>query len=141
MTDADLIGSLVAWMLADADSVALVDQDIFGGELSGDILDRGPKRALVLAPSGGVSLTAGSDAEIDTPRIDLTAYGATAAEADEVMRTAAPRIRSLKRTVVSGTLIHWAKPAGGSGPARDGDTQWPQAFRSFQIFYSLRSVA
>ncbi|PAL20221.1 DUF3168 domain-containing protein [Sphingopyxis sp. GW247-27LB] len=141
MTEADPIGALVAWLLADGPTTALTGEDVFGGSLEGDILDRGPKSALVVAPSGGVSMTARSKAEFDTARIDLIAYGATKADADTLIRTAAPRLWLIDRQVIAGTLIHWVNRAGGSGDARDSDTQWPQAFRSFQVLYSLRPVA
>jgi hypothetical protein len=139
--EADPIGALRDWYLDDADIVALVGADVFGGSLDGDILDRGPKRALVIAPSGGPSMTGGSNAEFDTARLDLIAYGATPQEADALIRTAAPRLWSIERVVVGNTLIHWVNRAGGAGNARKSDTQWPQAFRSFQILYSLRPVA
>ncbi|ALJ14266.1 hypothetical protein [Sphingopyxis macrogoltabida] len=141
MIEADPIAALRTWLLADAPIAELVGEDVFGGSLDGDILDRGPKAALVVTPSGGPSLTGRSNAEFDTARIDLIAYGATPAEADALMRTAAPRLWTIDRIVIGDTLIHWVNRAGGAGMARKSDTQWPQAFRSFQILYSLRPVA
>ena len=141
MIEADPIGALRAFYLANADIVAMVGEDVFGGELEGDILDRGPKAALVIAPSGGTSMTGRSFAEFDTARLDLIAFGATPQEANMLIRTAAPLLWSVERLVVASTLIHWINRAGGEGSARRSETQWPQAFRSFQILYSLRPVA
>jgi hypothetical protein len=141
MIEADPIGALRAWYLAIPAIVDLVGTDVFGGSLEGDILDRGPKRALVLKPSGGTSLTGASAAEFDTGRFDLIAYGATTAEADELIRTAAPLLYSIERETIGDTLIHWVNRAGGVGLGIKSETQWPQAFRSFQILYSLRPVA
>lgn len=139
--EADPFGALRTWYLADADIVALVGEDVFVASLEDDVLDRGPKRALVVTPSGGTSMTGGSKAEFDTGRFDLIAYGATPQEADALIRVAAPRLYNIDRAVIGDTLIHWVNRAGGVGNARKSDTQWPQAFRSFQILYSLRPVA
>lgn len=136
----DPIAALVALLTADADTAQLAGADIFGGELAGDILDRGPKSAIVVAPSGGPSMTGASKAEFDTQRIDLIAYGATPAEANRMLATASRRLWAIDREVAAGTLIHWANRAGGFGPARDTDTQWPQAFRSFQVLHSLKEI-
>lgn len=140
MAEADPIAALVAALAFDADTVALVGADIFGGELVGDILDRGPKAAIVITPTGGVSLTGASKAEFDAQRVDLIAYGATPAEANRVLATASSRLWQIEREIFASTLIHWVNRAGGFGRARDRDTHWPQAFRSFQILYSLKTV-
>lgn len=140
MAEADPIGAAVAALAVDPDTVALAGADIFGGELAGDVLDRGPKRAIVIAPSGGVSMAGASKAEFDSQRIDLIAYGATPAEAQQLLAVAARCLWLIERQVFAGTLIHWVNRAGGFGRARDSDTQWPQAFQSFQILYSLKAI-
>jgi hypothetical protein len=141
LIEANHIRAVRTWLLADEPIAELVDGDVFGNALAGDILDRGPKRALVVKKAGGTSMTGGSYAEFDTKVFDLVAYGATAEEADALILVASPRLYSIDRALVGDTLIHWINRAGGEGGARDSSTQWPQAFRSFQILYSLRPVA
>ena len=94
----------------------------------------------LIAPSGGVSLTGDSDAEIDTQRLDLLAYARTPAEANRLCATATRRLLMIRREAFAGTFIHWVKRAGGFSQARDRDGQWPMAFRSFQLLYSLKEV-
>lgn len=133
----DPIGALVAALLADGDTTDLAGDDVFGGELSGPILDGDPKFALVVAPSGGVSLTGNSELPVDTQRVDLQAYGATAEEANRLLPIAARALVAIDRQLLAGTLITSVKRAGGFGLARDRDSQWPMAWRSFQILHSL----
>ena len=136
----DPVAAFVAALLADEDSAEQAGTDMFGGELPGEAVARMPGRMIVIAPSGGVSLTGDSDAEIDTQRLDLLAYAGTPAEANRLCATATRRLLMIRREAFAGTFIHWVKRAGGFSQARDRDGQWPMAFRSFQLLYSLKEV-
>lgn len=136
----DPIGALVAALLADPATTELAGNDIYGSELPAGVAERMPVNAIVIAPSGGVSLTGASKAEADTLRFDLFAYAATPREADQLRATAAQRLWSIERETIGGTLIHWVNRAGGFAQARDRDGQWPQSFQSFQIFYALKGA-
>lgn len=138
---ADPIAALVAILLADAGVAALAGARVFGGELPETETKFMPRAALVVSPSGGVSLTAGSYAEHDTGRTDLFAYGATQQEANALLATAALALRRVMRQVAAGALIHWVQPAGGGASGRDAQLIWPRAFQSFQFFYALGAVA
>lgn len=138
---ADLIAGLVALLLADAGVAALAPARVFGGELPASEAEFMPRAALVVAASGGVSLTAGSYAEHDTARVDLFAYGVTQHEASLVLAAGALAMRRIRRTVSQNALIHWAQPAGGGTGARDQSLAWPRAFQSFQVFYALEAVS
>lgn len=133
----DPIGALVAWLRADADTAALAGANVFGAELPADAVARLPANAIVVSASGGVSLTGDSDADVDTQRIDLTCYGATPFEAEQLRRVAARALRRLSRRIVAGTLIHSVSTAGGYSAGRDRDGEWPRAFQSFQVLYAL----
>jgi hypothetical protein len=95
----------------------------------------------VLKPSGGVSITSGTNVAHDTQRIDVFTYGATVAEAAALMSTVALVLRWTQREVWAGTLIHWVNSAGGFISGREGDTDWPRVFMSFQVFHALQSVS
>lgn len=136
----DPVAALVAALLADPDTSAIAGTDIYGGELPGEVVDRMPTPVIVIAASGGVSLTGTSGAEADAQRIDLLAYGASPAEANLLRATAARRLWAVEREVFAGTLIHWVNRAGGFAQARDRDGQWPQSLLSFQVFYSLKEI-
>lgn len=140
MSIADPIAALLALLADDAAVAGLVDTRVFGGEVPGDEAKHMPRKALVVAPSGGSSLTGGSYAEHDTSRVDLFGYGATQQEANQVLAAAALVMRRIRRTVSANVLIHWAQPAGGSTGGRDAALAWPRAFQSFQVFHALEEV-
>jgi hypothetical protein len=137
---ADLIAGLVAILLADSGVAAMAATRVFGGELPAAEAKHMPRTALVVAASGGVSLTGGSYAEHDTGRVDLFAYGSTQHEANLLLAAAAIALRRIKRKVSAGVLIHWAQPAGGGTGGRDPALTWPRAFQSFQVFHALEEV-
>lgn len=139
---ADPIAALAETLKADGATAAIAGANVFGGELPSDddFLAGMPQAAIVLEPTGGLSLTGDSYLEHDTSRVDLFAYGATPREAKLLADTAALALRRVKRVVVAGVLLHWVKPAGGATDERDVDAAWPRSFRSFQVFNSLTEV-
>lgn len=137
---ADPIAGLVALLLADTGVTAIAAARVFGGELPEAEAKNMPRSALVVAASGGVSLTGGSYAETDTARVDLFAYGATQHQANQLLATAALVMRRIKREVSANVLLHWAQPAGGGTSGRDAALTWPRAFQSFQILHALEEV-
>lgn len=141
MNAADPIAALAAYLKADAALTALLGARVFGGELPVGETASMPRKALVLRPSGGVSLTSGSQVEHDTVRIDLFAFGETPKEAGRVMATATLAMRRLRRSVHAGVLLHWVNSAGGASSGREPQTEWPRQFQSFQLFHSLETVS
>ena len=133
----DPIGALVAALLADGDTADLVGTHVFGGELTGPILDGAAQYALVVGPSGGISLTGESNLPVDTQRVDLQAYGATAQEANRLLAIGTRALTAIRRQTLADTFILRVNRAGGFGQARDRDNQWPMGWRSFQILHSL----
>jgi hypothetical protein len=140
MADADIIAAVVALLKADAGVSALVGTDVYGVEMPASVVARMPINAIVVQPSGGASLTEGSDAALDAQRIDIMAYGATPNTANSVRRAAAWALTRTKRCVFADTLIHWINKAGGFYAARERDGLWPQSFQSFQILYSTQEI-
>lgn len=137
---ADLIGALVALLQADATLQASLGTRVFGGELPEGETKHMPRRALVIRPSGGLSLTGQSNLEHDTQRVDLFAFGATPQEAGRLMAAAHLCLRRVNRVVSAGVLIHWCQSAGGFLSSREPETDWPRVFQSFQVFHALESV-
>jgi hypothetical protein len=138
---ADPITALAEWLKTDSDIAADVGTRVFGGELPSDEAAYMPRRAIVLRPSGGSSLTAGSYAVHDTQRVDLLAYGATPQDADALARKCRLLVCDLRREVINGCLIHWIDVAGSLSAQRDRDTVWPFALQSFQIFHALEEIS
>ncbi|MEO9612633.1 MAG: DUF3168 domain-containing protein [Nitratireductor sp.] len=140
MADADVITALAEILKANADVSVLAGSRIYGGELPEHETASMPRGAIVLQPSGGASMTAGSDSQHDTQRIDLFAYGATPFEAERLRRVARRVLTPVRRVVSANCLVHWIEVAGGFASGRDARTQWPIAFQSFQIFFALQEV-
>lgn len=140
MSAADPVAALVAYLKADAGLAALLGAQVFGGELPAGEAISMPRKALVVKPSGGTSLTAGSFAEHDTGRFDLFGFGETPHEAARVADAGALAMKRLRRGVWAGTLLHWARSAGGASSGREPGTEWPRSFRSYQLFYALEEV-
>lgn len=136
----DLLAALVELLKADAATAAIVDERVFGGELPEDEARHMPRGAIVIAASGGTSLTGGSFAEHDTQRVDLFAYAGTIRAAAQLRGMAALALRRARRGVWAGCLIHSINPAGGESAARDPDTAWPRAFQSFQVMHGLVAI-
>lgn len=137
---ADVIAALVALLKADNGVAALTGARVFGEELPSTEAKPMPRGAIVIAASGGVSLTGGSYCEHDTQRVDVSAYGRTPFEANALLRVASRVLRRARRSVWADVLIHWIDSAGGFSAARDPDAVWPRAFRSFQVFHALEAV-
>jgi hypothetical protein len=137
---ADPVGALVRYLLDDADVAAIVTMRGFGAELPAAEAAAMPRAAFVLRPSGGAPLTSGSFAEVDAQRIDLFAYGHTPSLAGQLADLIGLKLRRLDRRTIDGTLVHWVKSAGGYSSGREPDTDWPRAWRSFQVLYALVKV-
>lgn len=138
---ADPVAALCAALKADGAVALQVVDRVFGGELPMGEAASMPRKALVLKPSGGPSLTNGSNAPHDTQRIDVFAYGATPAEAAALMGDVSLCLLWIQRAVWADTLIHWVNSAGGFMSGREPDTDWPRVFKSFQVFHALQSVS
>lgn len=138
---ADPVAAVVAILLADADVAARVAARGFGGELPAGEAASMPRQCFVVRASGGPSLTGGSLAEADAQRVDLFAYAETPGLAGSLADLCALKLRRVRRQVAAQTLVHWVKNAGGYSQGREPVTEWPRAFRSFQIFHALRAVA
>lgn len=140
MAQADIIGAIVERLKAAEEIVALVGDRVYGGEMPPEETAAMPRGAVVIRPSGGSSLTAGSFSKHDTQRFDVLSYGATPAEANRLARFSRAALIAIRRSVVAGCLIHWIEQAGGFTAGRDRDAAWPVAFQSFQAFHALQEV-
>ena len=133
---ADIILGLVTFLLADTPVAALVGTRVFGIELPDSEAASMPRKAVVLTPSGGATLTGGSYVEHTGQRFDVFSYGETPFESERVRRAVFDALKALQREVKSGVLIHWCEPAGGFANLRDTETDWPINFQSFQAFHA-----
>lgn len=138
---ADPVGAVVAILLADAAIAALVGTHGFGGELPAAQTAAMPRAAFVVKASGGVAINGQGFAEYDTQRVDLYAFGRTPAEAAALADLCGLKLRRARSQVAAGTLVHWVQSAGGYASGREPVTDWPRAWRSFQVCSALVKVS
>lgn len=136
----DIVAALVAVLTADPATAEMAGGHVYGVELPKAAVEAMPLNALVVQPSGGTPLTAESDAALETQRVDILAYAATPALANELRRRAIAALKKVKRKTFAGVLIHWVNSAGGFSSAREREGLWPQSFQSLQTLYSTQEV-
>ena len=137
----DIILGLIVFLQADIPLATLVGTRVFGHELPRAEAENMPRKAVVLQPSGGAILMAGSYVQHTSQRFDVFSYGETVFESERVRRAVFDALKPLQRVVSSGVLIHWVDPAGGFANLRDPDARWPINFQSFQAFYAEEVAA
>ena len=130
----DVLKALIAILGADADVAALTAQRVFALELHKEETKSMPRHAVVLKlAGGGTGIGSRSYVPVGTIRVDVWCYGKTPVEANRLQRTVHPVIKSIKRKIQDGVLIHSCLQSGGPISLRDGDTQWPLVFESWQV--------
>lgn len=136
----DPLEAIITLLKADAPLAALVSDRVYGVELPPSEAETMPRKAVVVRPSGGPSFASGSFIEHDQQRYDVLGYGETVIEAEKVRRAAFDVFRAVRRSVASGTLIHWIEAAGGWATQRESDTAWPLAFQSITVLYAHQAA-
>jgi len=136
----DLVASLVALFSDDAGFTEATGGRVFGGELPADETASMPRRCLVVKASGGSSPLGDSYLRLDAQRVDISAFGATVADASALIGLAAELLFPIQRRVSAGVLLHSVASAGGFWTGRDPQFDWPRAWRSFQVLHSLTEV-
>lgn len=91
-----------------------------------------PRYAVVLKEAGG-GLIGQAYQDYGDVRLDITCYGATPYQASRLSSAVYSALKHLEREVVSGVLLHWARPSSKSTGARDPDTDWPVSVSSWQV--------
>lgn len=129
----DTVEALRQFLLADTDVADLIGTRAFGGPLPRDEAAQMPRYALRVNRAGGLQVFGQGYNEFSDYRFDVRCYGATAPEADRLFRRVQPALKHLRRQVVSGCLLHWAKSAGGPYPLVDPDAGWPMVVSSWQV--------
>lgn len=137
---ADIVGAIVDVLKANGGIAALAGEHVHGGELPSDLTPLMPRHALLVQPSGGVAFAPASKADLAGQRLDVTAFGPTPKDADDLRGLASKALFAVERQVHAGVLIHWVQSAGGTMAGRDRDTAWPFAFQSVQTLFATDEV-
>lgn len=129
---ADPVAAVVAFLKSDPLLDSLHGGRVFGGELPAHEAKQMPRAVVVVQPAGG-GLLGTADQDYGDTRLDVDCYAATAHEAWLLHLAVSRELKHVRRSVLAGTLLHWARPASGGTLARDPDTDWPIAVSSWQV--------
>lgn len=148
----DVMPSIRAFLLADADVATNTGSRVYSGELPETQTDAMTERALVLQPAGGSYPT--SYQALAKQRIDLRCYGQTYAGARRVWLAAYGALNFMTRNIPDTTILpelddpgdapgavmlESAKCDGGPVHRRERMTDWPMYWGSFLVTYGLQT--
>lgn len=119
----------------------LLSERIYGGELPPSEVDSMPRKALVVAFSGGFQAFGRGYQQYGDIRIDTFLYGETPYEVDRVYFALYPHLKQMRTNRQRDCLLHWAKPSGSPLTLRDPDTDWPMSFLSWQVMVAEVTAA
>lgn len=118
---ADPVAALVAYL---NDQMTV---DVYGATFQGN-----PPGGLVRSAGGG-QLAQGYMPTVDA-RLDVRWYHDTDWEAAELDRQAARLLHHVRNVDTAHGRIRWCRIAGGPTQLRDGQTGWPMALTSWQVY-------
>lgn len=99
-----------------------------------------PQKAVAVRYNGGANLFSGSMLPVSTPRVDLTCYGSTRQEADEVAVAVFVALKSLSMQTFGGVMLYWAKPITPI-PLPDAQTLWNASVVTAQVMVADQGVS
>lgn len=134
----DFLSALRAFLLAQADVVALVSKSVYVLAMPKEELDLGPHKIVVLLSSGGK--LGGVGRTTAEARVDVVCYGETDYDAMQLDMVVAEAIKWMNREYIGGVLLHNASVAGGPFQARDPEIFWPCMRRQTVIRADERKV-
>lgn len=118
-------------LLSDPDVLALAGTRIYAGELPKGEADNMPRYAVVATLAGGSGPA--SDVPVMYVTVDVTCYGATGLQATTLYLAARSALRTLRREMLSDSLLHSAVELSGPLELRDPDTHWPFTWSSWRV--------
>lgn len=132
--DVDVVDALVSLLKADAAITAIAGTNVFGTSLPDEITGTDAVAALVVSFAGGAQALGGGYMQHGDVRCDTKAYGRHPGEAVSLNGAAKAVLKGLRRQVVEGVLLHWARPVGGPLSLLDPDLRWPYVLHSWQVY-------
>jgi hypothetical protein len=118
-------------LLSNPDVLTLAGTRIYAGELPKGEADNMPRCAVVATLAGGGGPA--SDLPIMYVTVDVTCYGATGLQATTLYLAARSALRTLRREMLSDSLLHSAVELSGPLELRDPDTHWPFTWSSWRV--------
>lgn len=137
----DLTQAVIAVLLADGPTQALVDGRVFDYELPLGEDFQMPVKCVVVRYAGGANRLGQGTLQINDSNLNVLAYGETPHLAAVVQEAVYQCLKPLQPGVRAGTYLHWCKPSVMPIPMRDPDTQWPYSVARWEALASDLTVA
>lgn len=100
---------------------------------------KGSKGAVVLSHAGGGQLFTATWLPIMDTILDLTCYGSSLLQADELAQEVQLALYYLRQSTWEGTQLKYARIVAGPTAEYDTHTDWPESVLSIQVTHSIRS--
>ena len=140
MSAADPTLAIAAYLAAQEAVTDAVEGRVFRPELPQDQDAQMPRGCLIVRPAGGGSMFARDDLPVIDSRVDITCYGSTRLESENIAREVADALKSLGRSTWEHVVVSWARVTGQPASAIDPDTNWPFALVTAQVMYGRQTV-
>lgn len=119
---------------------AATEGRIYRPELPGTADPNMPQGCLIVRPTGGGSMFGRDYLGFLDSRVDITCYGSTRLESENIARMVQLALKELTHGVWEGVVLRWARIAGATSSAIDPQTNWPFAVVVAQVMHALRTV-
>ncbi len=139
----DAVAALVAYLRADAEVAGLVMGRVCGAELPPQEAAQMPRKAVVVAASGGSSIGPGARSylPVGLMQVDVRCYGETQYEAMRVFRAVHGALKRLGRRPQGEALLHAAYEGAGPLQTREPDVGWPMVLAVWQLLVAEMAIA
>ena len=131
MSIANPLTAVRSHLLNDADLRMLAGVRVYSGELPKTEASNMPRQAVVVTLAGGGGPA--SDVPIMQVVVDVTCYGASGLQATSLYLAVRSALRTLRREMLSDSLLHSAVEVSGPLELRDPDTHWPFTWSSWRV--------
>lgn len=135
----DPIAAVIRFLKTDADTIDMVQQRIFGGELPINENVNMPRPCIVIRNAGGGLLPISSSyMPFYDIRLDTYSYAATPSAAFRVYRCVAGALKQMKRNQQGQCVLYWARTSSGPANFVEKPTEWPLTYSSWQVLFAER---
>lgn len=133
----DVMSAMREYLLGIQSVTDLCGRSVYVLSLPSEEIDLGPHKCVVLLSSGGDQI---SKRTISEARVDVVCYGETDFEAAVMERPVSEAMKSLKRQVCYGVLLHNATVSAAPFQSKDADIFWPAMRRQIILRADEREI-
>lgn len=136
MSAADPTAAIAAYLLAQPELSAMVDDRVFRPELPRVQEKFMPRECIVVRRAGGYTMYGRTNLPVADPRIDVLCYGGSRLSSENIAGEVVLALKAIERVIWENTLLYWARIGIGPLPLIDPDTLWPFCVVSAQVMHA-----